>query len=73
MKQVTTLLKEHNVLYSYRSLTGVELALHRIADRAKGDTPLSTGIDEVLRLESSIDATFLSFFDELYEEYYIED
>jgi len=65
MRQIVSLLVQHDVLLSYRSLHGVQTALDRISDRFSRTTPLAGSTREVRDNIVQIDRGFLAFFPEL--------
>ncbi len=69
MKHVVQLVVKHDVLYSYRVLSGIDTALNRIADRMSRPTALYDSIGEVELLYEEIEECFQHFFPELVSTY----
>ncbi len=65
MEYVTGLLIQHDILNSYKTLSGIGTALDRVADRLSRKTALYGSIEEVRLNRDALEAGFLSFFPEL--------
>ncbi len=66
MKRVVNLLIQHEVLLSYKTISGVAVALDRIADRFSRDTGLYGAENEIIQLAEKIESGFFRFFPELH-------
>ncbi len=51
-----------DLLTSYRTLNGIDIALHRLSKRIKRPTLLSSAIEDIHRYHDQIDILFLRFF-----------
>ncbi len=69
MKHVVQLVIKHDVLNSYKSLSGIETALNRIGDRMSRPTAIYNSIEEVKVLYPEIEECFRHFFPELVGKY----
>jgi len=69
MRRVVSLLVQHDVLYSYRTVQGVQTALERIGDRFSRPVPLAGSAAEIRTNYREIESGFLNFFPELIERF----
>ncbi len=69
MKRVVSLLVQHEILLSYRSLDGVQHALDRIGERFSRKVPLAGSLAEIRANYNQIESGFLAFFPELHRRF----
>jgi len=69
MKRIVSLLVQHDVLNSYRTVQGVQTALERIGDRFSRKVPLAGSATEIRTNYREIESGFLTFFPELIERF----
>lgn len=65
MKHVVSLLIQHEILLSYKTLEGVGTALDRVADRFRDGSTFYGSIEELQVHTSEIEAGFMQFFPEV--------
>lgn len=65
MKRIVSLLVQYEVLYSYRTIDGVQHALDRIGERFSRKVPLGGSVAEIRSNYGQIESGFLEFFPEL--------
>lgn len=56
---------ENNLLVSYKTLEGIDLALRRLSRRLKRENPLGEGVQELKKNYAEFESDFITFFPEL--------